>query len=63
MYHGTYGIGMRILFGMFMWLPMLIGWILLLVIAWRAMRAHESLAASLRQLADRQSPPAPPPAE
>ena len=32
----------------------LAGWVFLLVTAWRGMKAHESLAESLRKIADRQ---------
>ena len=37
-----------------MWLfmiVMIVGWIILLVVIWRGLRAHESIAESLRQIA------------
>ena len=40
----------------FAYLPMLLGlatWVITLVIIWRAMKAHESIAESLRQIAQK----------
>ena len=37
-------------------LPMLLGlatWIVILIVIWRAMKAHESIAESLRQIAQK----------
>ena len=36
------------------WGALAAGWIVFLVAAWRGMRAHESIAESLRRLADKQ---------
>jgi hypothetical protein len=41
----------------FMLIPMLIAlipWIIMLVAVWRAMKAHESIAESLRQIAQKE---------
>ena len=35
---------------------MIVGWIILLVAIWKGMRAHESIAASLKQIAQKQQP-------
>lgn len=38
-------------------IPILLGlatWIIILVVIWRAMKAHESIAESLRQIADKE---------
>jgi phosphotransferase system glucose/maltose/N-acetylglucosamine-specific IIC component len=34
---------------------MIVGWIILLVVIWRGLRAHESIAESLRQIASKYS--------
>lgn len=41
------------LVGLIVWGGMIVGWIFFLVAAWRAMKAHESVAESLRKIADR----------
>ena len=48
----SYGLGFLV------WLLMMgvgfAGWIILLVAVWRGMKAHESIATSMKQIADRQ---------
>ena len=49
----VYGISFHIAF-LPMFLPMLLGiatWIIIIIAIWRAMKAHESIAESLRQIA------------
>ncbi len=43
----------EILFVLLMWGGMIAGWIFFLVAIWRGMKAHESVAESLRKIADK----------
>jgi hypothetical protein len=42
-------------FILLLWSGVITGWIFLLVAAWRGMKADESIAESLRKLADKQA--------
>ena len=48
------GIG-TFLFSLIMLVGMCVGWVILLVAAWRGMKAHESIAESLKRIADQPS--------
>lgn len=47
------GPGVHILISLLMMGGMVAGWIILLVAVWRGMKAHESVAESLRRMADK----------
>ncbi len=42
--------GLGVLFFLFLWIGMAIGFILLLVAVWRGMKAHESIADALNAI-------------
>jgi hypothetical protein len=42
-----------LLMSLIVWGGMIVGWIFFLVAVWRAMKAHESVAESLRKIAER----------
>jgi 16S rRNA U1498 N3-methylase RsmE len=43
----------RAIFGLLFCIGMIVGWVFIIVAVWRAMKAHESIAASLRARAAR----------
>jgi hypothetical protein len=46
--------GILVLFWLVLMGGMVVAWIFFLVAVWRGMKAHESIAASLKRMADRQ---------
>ena len=50
---GLFAGGLFFIIWLLMMGTMLIGWVLVLVAIWRAMRAHESIADSLEKIAER----------
>jgi len=46
--------GIIILFWLFLMIGMVAGWVIFLVAVWRGMKAHESVAESLRKIAAKQ---------